>query len=70
MTKDDSWDDLLALAATNIWAKRFPDLPRHVIRHNVCCALRLIPHGLMYAQVCGMTGEINEVTNLYEVRVP
>jgi hypothetical protein len=72
MTKDDSdyLDTLALLALTNIWCNRFPDLRRDLVRSNVSAALSLIPRGLMQAQVCGVTGEINEATNWYEVRVP
>ena len=69
MTKDDI-DEILLAVVTNIWCKRFPDLRRDLVRSNVSSALNLIPRGLMHAQVCGVTGEINEATNLYEVRVP
>ena len=55
MTKDDT-DEITAMVLTTIWSQRFPDLPRHVVRHNVCCAMQLIPRGLMQAQVCGVTG--------------
>jgi hypothetical protein len=69
MTKDDI-DEILLGVVTNIWCKRFPDLRRDVVRSNVSAALNLIPRGLMQAQVCGITGEINACTNLYEVRIP
>ena len=69
MTKDDI-DEILLCVVTNLWCKRFPDLPRDLVRSNVSAALNLIQRGLMQAQVCGVTGEINEATNLYEVRVP
>ena len=69
MTKDDT-DEITAMVLTTIWSQRFPDLPRHVVRQNVCSALQLIPRGLLHAQACGVTGEINEATNFYEVRVP
>ena len=69
MTKDDT-DEILAMMLTTLWSRRFPDLPRHLVYHNVCCALQLIPRGLMQAQECGVTGEINECMNWYEVRVP
>ena len=69
MTKDDE-DEILLLVATNIWCRRFPDLPRQLVRSNVSSALNLIFRGLLTAQVCGMTGEINECTNWYEVRTP
>lgn len=69
MTKNDE-DELLLFAATCIWCRRFPDLPRDLVRSNVSSALNLIFSGLLMAQICGMTGEINEVTNYYEVRNP
>jgi hypothetical protein len=69
MTKDDI-DEILLGVVTNIWCKRFPDLRRDLVRSNVSAALNLIPRGLMQAQVCGITGEINECTNWYEVRIP
>lgn len=69
MTKDDE-DENLLFVATNIWCRRFPDLPRDLVRSNVSSALNLIFRGLMNAYVVGMTGEINECTNLYEVRIP
>ena len=69
MTKDDT-DEILLGVVTNIWCRRFPDLRRDLVRSNVSSALNLIQRGLINAQVCGITGEINEATNLYEVRVP
>ena len=67
---NDNLDGILLGVLTNIWCKRFPDLRRDLVRSNVSSALSLIPRGLMQAQVCGITGEINECTNLYEVRIP
>lgn len=69
MTKDNTWE-LLEYTVTTFLANRHPELDRQTLRLNVSAALEILRRGLRTVYVCGLTGELTEVTNVYEVRVP
>jgi hypothetical protein len=69
MTKNDTWE-ILEFVVTNTLSQAYPELDRQTLRGNVRAAMLTLHSGLMTAVACGMTGELTECTNLYEVRTP
>ena len=69
MTKNDTWE-ILECVVTTVLARKYPELDRQTVRENVIATMRSLKSGLKTAWVCGMTGELTECTNLYEVRNP
>jgi hypothetical protein len=69
MTKTDTWE-ILEFVVANTLAQAYPELDRQTLRGNVRAVMQTLHSGLMAAVVCGMTGELTECTNLYEVRTP
>ena len=68
MTKDDTFE-LLEFVLTTALLRQYP-IDRQLLRSNVRAALLTLHSGLQTAYVCGITGEINECRNVYDVRVP
>ena len=69
MTKDDTWD-ICEFVVTTTLAREYPELDRQTLRANVRASMLTLHSGLMSAIVCGMTGELTECTNIYQVRTP
>ena len=69
MTKDDTWD-ICEFVVTTTLAREYPELDRQTLRANVRASMLTLHSGLMSAIVCGMTGELTECTNIYQVRIP
>jgi hypothetical protein len=69
MNKNDTWE-ILEFVVTNTLSQMYPELDRQTLRSNIRAVMQTLHSGLMAAVVCGMTGELTECTNFYEIRVP
>lgn len=61
-------DGLLTLALTNVMIDRYP-LERQEVREHVMNALYILNIGLLNESASQISGALNEVVNVYSVKV-
>lgn len=65
---NDQIDNLLTLSLTNVMVTRYP-LERQDVRGHVRNALLMLNIGLLNESAAQLTGCLNEVVNVYSVKV-